>query len=160
MNRSEYLKDYYQKNKERLLTKMSVRYQTKKDHILNNQKVYLSNPEVQEKRKKYYIEKSEQQKAYHEKYYKKISSKKRSYNRYKKYGISQIEYDKMFIDQDGKCLGCTKHQSELTRELCVDHCHKSGKIRGLLCYKCNLAIGFVEDDIDTMNNLIKYLSKH
>lgn len=160
MDRSAYLKNYYQKNKDKILNRMAIRYENKKDEILNNQKIYLSDPEVQKRRKNYYAENSEQQKVYHAEYYKKVNLKKRSYNRLKKYGVSQAEYDQMFENQEGKCLGCNRHQSKLTRNLCVDHCHTSGKIRGLLCYKCNSAIGYMEENIDTMHNLIKYLIEH
>lgn len=41
----------------------------------------------------------------------------------------------------------------------VDHCHKSGKVRGILCANCNKGLGMLNDDINTLHNLIKYLSK-
>src|SRR5258708_796783 len=56
------------------------------------------------------------------------------------YGISIEEYNQLFHLQNGKCLGCNKHQNEFKRRLDVDHCHEIGKIRGLLCINCNLVI--------------------
>ncbi len=44
--------------------------------------------------------------------------------------------------------------------ICVDHCHKTGKIRGWLCDDCNIALGRVDDRIDILKNLIKYLTKN
>lgn len=44
--------------------------------------------------------------------------------------------------------------------ICVDHCHKTGKIRGWLCDDCNVALGRVDDRIDILKNLIKYLRKN
>lgn len=63
----------------------------------------------------------------------------------------------MFTSQEGKCLGCDKHQSEFTRNLVVDHCHKTSKVRGLLCWQCNSALGCIKDNAQTLSNLIKYL---
>lgn len=75
------------------------------------------------------------------------------------YGITVDDYNIMFAFQEGKCLGCNKHQSELKSALHVDHDHETGKIRGLLCKKCNTAIGLMKDSIYNLNNMINYLSK-
>ncbi len=61
----------------------------------------------------------------------------------KKYGISVEDYDAMLMQQGGVCRIC-KRQSR--RRLIVDHCHKTDKVRGLLCLKCNSALGFYGDD--------------
>ena len=84
--------------------------------------------------------------------------KKNSY--YKKlYGISLEDYNKLFAKQKGCCGCCGKHQTEFERSLAVDHCHHTGEVRGLLCYACNLALGYVYDDTKTLKNMIKYLEK-
>src|SRR5438105_9932161 len=58
----------------------------------------------------------------------------------KKFGITQAEYDQMFEEQDGVCKICRKPESRICRgilcRLAVDHDHKTGKVRGLLCSKC------------------------
>jgi hypothetical protein len=69
------------------------------------------------------------------------------------YGITIEDYDKMYLKQEGKCAGCKTFHDVL----CVDHNHKTGKIRGLLCRKCNSALGFVEDNVVTLENLIALL---
>ena len=74
-----------------------------------------------------------------------------------KYGLTIESYNAMFVAQEGKCLGCGKHQTELSRQLVVDHCHKTSKVRGLLCWQCNSALGCIQDNTETLTNLIKYL---
>jgi hypothetical protein len=78
---------------------------------------------------------------------------------YKKYGLTVEIYNEMFIKQNGSCVLCGTHQSALTKNLAVDHCHASSKIRGLLCQNCNLMLGFAKDNIETLEKAIKYLKK-
>lgn len=67
------------------------------------------------------------------------------------------KYNTLFKSQDGKCNICQKHQSELKYSLCVDHCHKTDKIRGLLCDNCNQALGLLKDDIESLKRAIKHV---
>lgn len=80
----------------------------------------------------------------------------------KKYGLDFEQYSKMFEDQKGCCKICDRHLSEVNsgkkKALCVDHCHKTKKVRGLLCDKCNRAIGLFNDNIKLLNKAINYLS--
>ena len=98
-------------------------------------------------------------KEYYEKVYKfKEDKNKTRDNRFKRtYGISLDDYNQMLIDQKGCCLICEKHASELNKSLAIDHCHKTGKIRGLLCSRCNVGIGLLEEDLKIFENCIKYL---
>ena len=77
----------------------------------------------------------------------------------RKYKINLAEYNKIFEKQEGKCKGCNRHQLEFEIALAVDHCHETGEIRGLLCADCNLALGKVQDNIETLQNLINYLKE-
>jgi hypothetical protein len=72
-----------------------------------------------------------------------------------KYGISTEEYHVMYIEQGKVCAICKLAHDR--RPMNIDHCHKTGKVRGLLCDKCNLAIGLLNDDADLVNNLEGYL---
>lgn len=74
------------------------------------------------------------------------------------YGISLSEYNFMLEKQNNVCLLCCKPDSG-GKELAVDHCHKTGLVRGLLCNKCNRAIGFLEEDITLLYKTISYLTK-
>lgn len=58
-----------------------------------------------------------------------------------------------------KCAICNLHQAELSLTLAVDHCHKTGKIRGLLCVNCNQGIGKFKDSVFLLEAAIKYLQK-
>lgn len=55
----------------------------------------------------------------------------------RKYGISEAEYNVMFKYQSGRCGACQRKKDEFTSHLAVDHDHRTGLIRGLLCYYCN-----------------------
>ncbi len=72
------------------------------------------------------------------------------------YGITLIEYDQMFEDQNGVCAVCG-NMNDSGQRLSIDHDHKTGKIRGLLCHRCNVALGYAKDSVDLLEKLIKYL---
>ena len=72
-------------------------------------------------------------------------------------GINLQEYNSMFTVQEGKCKICRTHQSKLNLGLAVDHCHKTGRVRGLLCGKCNTALGLLEDNSEIVKGMIEYL---
>ena len=78
----------------------------------------------------------------------------------KKYGITMDEFDAMLEEQNGCCMICGRHNTTQDNRFCVDHCHKSGKVRGLLCYPCNSGLGHFKDDIDMMFKAIAYLNEH
>lgn len=77
------------------------------------------------------------------------------------YGLERGEYDKMYKQQDGKCAICGEEDScnknGVTRTLSVDHCHNTGKIRGLLCNECNIGLGKFKDNRELLEKAIKYL---
>lgn len=58
----------------------------------------------------------------------------------------------------GKCFACSRPENP-DRKLCLDHCHATGKFRGWLCFKCNLALGNLDDSVDRLKNLIAYLER-
>ena len=73
-----------------------------------------------------------------------------------KYGLTLEQVDKILISQDHKCALCGKSLKETKR--CIDHDHKTGKVRGILCVRCNLTLGFIEDgDIHRLKKIFTYL---
>jgi len=58
----------------------------------------------------------------------------------------------MLREQGGKCLGCGTDQPG-AKGWCIDHCHKSGKVRALLCNRCNTALGLVNEDPEILRSL-------
>lgn len=63
-------------------------------------------------------------------------------------------------EQNTSCMICKIHQDDLGETLCVDHNHKTKNVRGILCRRCNLALGHYNDDINLLESAIKYLKKY
>jgi hypothetical protein len=75
-------------------------------------------------------------------------------NRLKReYGLTMAQYDAMHQEQDGKCQICKVRKDRL----CVDHDHKTGRVRGLLCHHCNRAIGLLQDSPAYLRRAAEYL---
>lgn len=81
-----------------------------------------------------------------------------------KYGISLNDYDNMLKHQDNKCAICeqveTRERRGKLQKLSVDHNHKTGKVRGILCDRCNLCIGQLEDNPQLFIKASNYLQRH
>lgn len=90
--------------------------------------------------------------------YKKINPERIKNWQLKKYGISLNEYNVMRIKQNHKCGICGVDEAENGKDFCVDHCHLTGKVRGLLCYRCNFILGHAKDSIDILSRAITYLN--
>ena len=72
------------------------------------------------------------------------------------YGLTEDDVQAMAQRQHGRCLGC---QKELPRNFVVDHDHKTGVVRGLLCRQCNLILGLLQEDKGTLTRLRLYLDR-
>lgn len=73
------------------------------------------------------------------------------------YGLTYEAYSKMWQEQEARCKICGIGQENLKLTLSVDHDHKTGKVRGLLCRSCNGMLGLAKDNVEILNNAIKYL---
>jgi hypothetical protein len=77
----------------------------------------------------------------------------------RKYNITKDDFDKLFESQGKRCPICGT--SEFTQKtLNIDHCHVSGKVRGVLCNKCNTGLGAFDENPDTMLRAIDYVALH
>jgi len=77
------------------------------------------------------------------------------------YGMSADDKRLMEQAQDNRCAICKTHFSEMNqRRIHVDHCHTTGKVRGILCHNCNQVLGQAADKIDVLESAIKYLLHH
>jgi len=74
------------------------------------------------------------------------------------FGITQAEYDAMLATQGGGCAICGDVPAE-GKSLHVDHDHETGRVRGLLCFKCNGGLGQFGDDVDKLNIAIQYVAR-
>jgi hypothetical protein len=107
---------------------------------------------------------TEEKKAYKKQY--DANNKDRAKKRFRKFdlkrkfNLSEEQYKLMFDNQDGKCAICGKHQNEFKQALAVDHSHVTGKIRGLLCFKCNRGLGCFNDNVNDIEKAITYLNSH
>ena len=111
----------------------------------------------------------EKRKSIYRKYYSNNVEHAKIYCLRKKYWpnlsleAAKNEYNKLLEQQNSACKICRRSEQNKRNnkisELAVDHCHKTGEIRGLLCGNCNKAIGLFKDDISLLTRTIKYLQK-
>ena len=74
----------------------------------------------------------------------------------KSYGITNEDFNLLLKKQNYKCAICkTSTWGRISPS--IDHCHSTGKVRGLLCNRCNRVLGFLEDSVELLNNMKKYL---
>ncbi|NUQ96740.1 MAG: recombination endonuclease VII [Streptomyces sp.] len=70
----------------------------------------------------------------------------------RKYGLTEVERDELITSQGGVCCICLSAPATH-----VDHCHKTGRVRGVLCFNCNSGLGLLRDDPEAMNRAADYL---
>lgn len=88
--------------------------------------------------------------------------------RLRKYGINLEQYNDLRKQQNYCCAVCKRHETEVEQgrakttdtALHVDHCHTSGKVRGLLCTNCNTMLGKSKDNVEVLQSAINYLEQH
>lgn len=84
----------------------------------------------------------------------------------RKYGMTTEQYEKIHADQNGQCAVCGNPETSIDgktgtrKNLSVDHCHKTLKIRGLLCFRCNSTIGKIDESLELLRSLERYLKEH
>ena len=164
---------YYERNKDKVRErKKSYREQNTEKVREGERRYYERNKDneefIQRKReadRRYYEQNKEKvrerEKIYCEQNKEKIKERKLLNN----FGLSLDEYNEIHEKQNGACAICGKpetleHKKGKTKNLAVDHCHSTGKVRGLLCHFCNTGIGFLNDDITVLISAIEYLLKH
>jgi hypothetical protein len=118
----------------------------------------LENKEsISKNKRRYYLENIEKFRELN----KQNQEKKRTNYLIKKYNISAEDYRVMYDKQNDCCAICKRPEIKVRRKLLmVDHCHRTNRIRELLCSDCNLALGGVKDDLQIASSLVDYLRKH
>jgi len=86
--------------------------------------------------------------------------KKRAYVLKHRYGLDAVQVENILRRQKWSCAICLDSAKAKLKNLCVDHCHKTGKVRGLLCIRCNSSIGMARDSTRILKRAIKYLEFH
>lgn len=82
------------------------------------------------------------------------------YSLKRRYGITSDDYAKLLEGQDYQCAICGIDKCRTGRNLAVDHCHTTGKVRALLCANCNVGIGGLQDSPEIVAKALAYLEKH
>ena len=82
----------------------------------------------------------------------------KGYELKKAYGITIEDFESMLEKQRGRCAICERPKPGGKGDWHVDHCHDTGRVRGLLCHFCNTAIGSLNDSVDLLKRCIKYLA--
>jgi hypothetical protein len=152
----EYSRAWYQKNRERLL---SIRRAYNKEYsarpeVIEKARIKNARPDQRKKRKLY--KKSPAGKECERKRRSRphIKLKYENWRLVGRYGITVEQYQKMYVQQNGRCAICDREDSNT---LHIDHNHKTGKVRGLLCGACNRGIGMFGDNKDLLMNAMEYL---
>jgi hypothetical protein len=172
----QYRKEYWLKNKGILSKKAKEYYQNHKEDILKRQKLHNSTESKSEYLKKYYQlhkeEHARKSKEYRLNNKEKLREKAKQYylsngDKIKKsnkarrlkrdYDISLNDVKSILRDQNNQCPICFSLLDN--KKWCIDHDHKSGKLRGFVCYSCNILLGMAQDNVDTLQNAIEYLER-
>lgn len=103
----------------------------------------------------------EKLKRYHKEGGKELQQKRSFRALMRSYGITEEIYEKERIKQQYKCLLCgAGEQEQFHKRLFVDHCHETGKYRGLLCGICNTGLGAFKDDVEVLQKAIEYINEN
>lgn len=164
MATSEYNREYYRKNRDRLLAAQRER----------GRRNYAANPEAYKVRSKRWREENPERyreltRKYAEANREKINATSRQWyednrqraaettrrNKLKRYGLTIEQFEAMLVEQQGCCLICTEEMDPPA----VDHNHSTGEVRGLLCRPCNSALGLLRDDPEVLARAIEYLTR-
>ena len=150
-------KAYRESNRDRESARVRAYYAANRDARRRVQKAYAdSHKEEAALRQKAWVEANrEHHIAYHKAYHAGKSPRRHNYLK-KRYGITQEDYDLMLENQSHGCKICGAPRGR--SRLSVDHCHTTGKVRGLLCSPCNSGLGYFKDNPAVLASAIKYLN--
>ena len=93
-------------------------------------------------------------------YYKKDKRSNKNVALKKNFGITIDEFEEMEKKQGGVCASCGNPETKRKGTLCVDHNHETGEIRGLLCTRCNIALGLLHESRKSVIGLRQYMIKY
>jgi DNA repair exonuclease SbcCD ATPase subunit len=155
-------REYYVKNKQRILQKSSEYYIKNKDKVLERMaEMHKNDPTIgRERAKKFAIQNPDKLKKYQKTWKERHPDKRKIYtrnSRIRAYGIEPEKYYEMLEQQGHKCAICNAEPTR--RTLSIDHNHATGKVRGLLCDGCNLSLGHLERR-EWVEKAKEYLTKY
>lgn len=139
VKRKAYIKNYYKNNANYIKEKSRKWREDNKDRVLEDGKKYSrmrkdKNPELERKRR-------------------------REYSLKRKYGITLDQYEELLLRQNNSCAICDRDAGEFKTNLAVDHDHKTGRIRGLLCTNCNYRMVAKHRDGELLRKIADYIEQ-
>lgn len=153
----------------KVIERIAMNRQERKEYM----KKYRSRPENKEKAKEYKQKwasnpdnmqkikewnRASQSKVVGRKAYSDPDGQRNAWLKYK-YGITLEEYNRMFDSQEGKCAICgSEEPGRNNTNFAVDHDHETEEVRGLLCHRCNMGLGYFMDDPELLLKAAKYLA--
>lgn len=121
-------------------------------------KAYRKSAKYKAYKAKYNADNREAILAYKRRYHQRVNVHRVRRDRY---GVSVEQFDELFVAQEGACALCRRpFTTDSVRPPMIDHCHRSGRVRGLLCNRCNWALAVFDGpwaDIDTVYRVLAYL---
>lgn len=144
--RKIYMRDYYKANPEKFPRRTPEK---QAEHNAKRRKKYAENQEYRDALRASVKE------------WQQANPHKRKSQRLKKYGITRSEFMDLMNAQGGKCAICGHRDTSIRNFFpVVDHCHESGKVRGLLCMNCNMGVGKFKDSPQLLIRAAEYISNH
>ncbi len=171
LNKEEVLKR--QKKNLEDLKKYPEKYRTyrEKNNLRGRIRYQLNREKESLRKKKAYYERKKEPIKYL--YYKEIErqrakshyakNKKKHFFEFRivhKYGMTEKQYYDLLWKQEYRCAICQKTFCPTKKQIHIDHDHRTGKVRGLLCCGCNTTLGHFEDDLNKINKFVNYLIEH
>lgn len=142
------IEDRRASDKRRHQTHYELRKKKNREHYYNNKDKYI------ERAKNRYNEiKNDPEKLEVFKYNQWVTYLKNKYN------ITITQYNSLLEKQNNKCLVCKNEFNNTTKgnKACIDHCHKTNIVRGILCSNCNAALGLLKENTSILENMINYI---
>ena len=154
-NKKEYNKNYQRTHREKIRELNKKYYHNNIEKIRKKHRLY---------KKEYYIKNREkciaQSREYKRTHKEQIKEYDKKHSLRYHYGLSIIEFNNILLAQNNRCAICNEPLDlQNSKNVHIDHDHKTGKIRGILCQKCNLAIGLLRDNPEYTKRATEYLER-
>lgn len=156
VNKRRYKREYYEANKSRL-------YKAHRNYVANHSearkaylKRYWQDPKNRQRRRELYRLRIDHFKKRDRDHYYRTRDRHRELHMAKWYKITVEQYRELMAK--GVCDICGKPQNAKGKVLSIDHCHATGKVRGVLCNNCNNALGHIHEDIELLDKIRAYLT--
>lgn len=154
-DRSAYHAAWYAKHREQILLDQQQYYAANKAKKKKAVDAYRADPAVKSKL-------AAKQKEYNLRNKEKVTRYRRNHHLMKKYGLGLDGYAKLLADQQNCCALCNLPLPDHPKrgEIHVDHCHRTGKVRGIVHRACNVVIGYAMENVELLQKAVAYIERH